>query len=182
MREEAATLQQAIVLVGDAARDHNRVEQFLSDNVIVILVPSLETARILLSPGGVRAAEPSVAPVGGLRIDLAEHRVLWGDRDLPVSEHELAILAILSEKLGRARSFAELAEAEGGRWVGDTDRVHSAIKRLRRKLARAQTGVRIESVRGYGFRLITRPVDRPPPISGASMSLSSARAESINLA
>jgi len=162
--------QQAVVLVGDVARDHQRIEELLSANVIIILVPSLEAAHSFLSlrEGGTQAPSPSIPTVGNLRIDLTEHRVLWGQRELPVSEHELAILAILSEEPGRARTFAELAEAEGGKWLGDTERVHAAIKRIRRKLARTGVEARIESVRGYGFRLVTGLAEPPPTISGGS--------------
>jgi hypothetical protein len=94
--------------------------------------------------------------------------VLLGQRELPVTERELAILARLCEEPGRARSFAELAEPEGRDWLGDTERVHAAIRRLRRKLAEARVQATIESVRGYGFRIVGRSVDPPPVIRGGS--------------
>jgi hypothetical protein len=155
--------QPAVVLVGEAARDYQRVDALLSADVMVILLPSLQTAPSLFAPETTRPPVPSTATVGDLRVDLTGHRVLWGDRELPVSERELAILALLSEDPGRARTFAELAEPEGGKWLGDTDRVRSAIKRLRKKLSIAGADATIESVRGYGFRLVSGD---PPPSLG----------------
>jgi hypothetical protein len=156
--------QSAVVLVGEAARDYRRVDALLSANVMVILLPSLETAQSLFASEAPGPAVPPNVTVDELSVDLTSHRVLWGERELPVSERELAMLALLSEEPGRARTFAELAEPEGGRWLGDTDRVRSAIRRLRRKLSIAGADARIESVRGYGFRLITGADDPPPSL------------------
>jgi DNA-binding winged helix-turn-helix (wHTH) protein len=162
IRQSAIELPQpAVVLVGDAARDHQRIDDLLAVDAIVILVPSLQTVTSLLPGGGSIAPvmAPSGASVGELRVDLTQHRVLWGEHELWVTERELAILALLSEEPGRARTFGELAEPEGDRWLGDTERVRSAVRRLRRKLARAGADARIESVRGYGFRLVNSSVD-----------------------
>lgn len=161
-RQRAIELPQpAVVLVGDAARDHQRVDDLLAADTIVILVPSLQTVTSLLPRGGqiAPAIAPADASVGELHIDLTQHRVLWGEHELPVTERELAILALLSQEPGRARTFAELTEPEGGKWLGDTERVRSAVRRLRRKLARAGADARIESVRGYGFRLVNSSVE-----------------------
>lgn len=172
--DELADAPRAVILIGDAARDHDHVDALLAANAMVILLPSLETMHSVLALRGRRGGDPTpthrTAAAGNLRLDLTEHRVLLGERQLPVSERELAMLATLSEQPGKARTFAELA-AKGGEWFGDVDSVHSAIKRLRRKLARASVEARIESVRGYGFRLVTRSTDPPLGISGGSTSL-----------
>ncbi|BCB80196.1 hypothetical protein Pflav_066060 [Phytohabitans flavus] len=41
----------------------------------------------------------------------------------------------------------------GGAYLGDTSILHSAIKRLRRKLRAAPEGPSVETVRGVGYRL-----------------------------
>lgn len=139
---------------------------------MVILLPSLETLDYLVTPGhapgNAASLSDSSTTVGNLLIDLTEHRVLMGQLELPISERELAILAALCEEPGRARTFAELATATpgDGAWLGDTELVHSAIKRLRRKLAKAGAEAIIESVRGYGFRL--RSLRRPHSDSSAT--------------
>ena len=164
--------QQAVALVGDAARNHRRIDALLSRGVMVILLPSLETLDYLVAPGHVHgnaaSLSDSATTVGNLLIDLTEHRVLMGQLELPISERELAILAALCQEPGRARTFAELATATPGdrAWLGDTELVHSAIKRLRRKLAKAGAEAIIESVRGYGFRL--RSLRRPHSDSSAT--------------
>jgi DNA-binding response OmpR family regulator len=42
-------------------------------------------------------------------------------------------------------------------YLGDDDSVASAVKRLRRRLAGATRAVRVESVRGIGYRLVVDP-------------------------
>ena len=167
---EPADAPRVVVLVGEAARDHDRVDALLSASVTVILIPSLETVSSFKAPGGELRREASAprqgTTVGDLRVDLEQHRVFLGQRQLHVSERELAVLATLCDEAGRARSFADLVEP-GGRWREDTERVHSTVKRLRAKLARARAEATIESVRGYGFRLVGRSMDsQSPNISG----------------
>jgi DNA-binding response OmpR family regulator len=159
--DDLTDAQRAFVLVGEAAKDRDRIDALLSANVMVILLPSLETTNSLLGlgPKGGRAPPPShaAARVGNLQVDLTEHRVLFGQREIPITERELAMLAILCQEPRRARSFAELAEPGGRDWLGDTERVHAAVRRLRKKLAEAGVRARIESVRGYGFRIVGSP-------------------------
>lgn len=145
--------QTAIILVGQAARDHERVDAALTANVVVILIPSLQTASDAMSVERSRATTPRTSAAGNLLIDLTARRVFLGGRELPLTGRELAILAVLTEEPGRARTFAELAGAESGTWSQDKERVRSAVKRLRKKLAGASADARIEPVRGYGFRL-----------------------------
>jgi DNA-binding winged helix-turn-helix (wHTH) protein len=169
--------QQAVALVGDAARNHGRIDALLSGGVMVILLPSLETLDSLVAPGHVpgkaASSSDSATTVGNLLIDLTEHRVQMGQLELRISERELAILAALCKEPGRARTFAELATATpgDGAWLGDTELVHSAVKRLRRKLAKAGAEDIIESVRGYGFRLASpsaHPSSLPTTEAGSS--------------
>jgi hypothetical protein len=144
----------AAALVGEAARDYRRIDALLSANFVVILIPSLQAGRAILLVDEANKSQPGAAGKdAGLCVDLIRHRVLWEGRELRVSEHEFAMLATLSKTPGRACTFEELAEPGGATWLGDTERVHSAIKRLRRKFAAAGVEVSIESIRGYGYRL-----------------------------
>jgi DNA-binding response OmpR family regulator len=60
----------------------------------------------------------------------------------------------LAEEPGRALSFRELlANVWNIGAHGDASIVRAAVKRLRRKLSVAGAEVRIEAVRGVGFRL-----------------------------
>ncbi len=64
------------------------------------------------------------------------------------------MLAALAEYPGRVWGFEELNQKVWGtRFYGGKETIHSAVKRLRRKLARAGADVAVESIRGVGFRL-----------------------------
>lgn len=104
----ASATARVVVLVGDAAHDQPRVATLLSDNIVVILIPSLESEPSP-SEGGVPASQsPSRAIITfeELEVDLTKHRVRWGTRDLQLTERELGLLVTLSTDPGRAPSFA----------------------------------------------------------------------------
>lgn len=95
--------------------------------------------------------------VGDLTIDPVAVRASVGGRVLPLSVKELGVLRVLAARQGqpvdRRRLLTEV-------W-GDPDRFDEAIidqyvSYVRKKLAAAAAGVRIETVRGVGYLL------RPP--------------------
>ena len=93
--------------------------------------------------------------VGDLQVDLRSWRASREGVEIDLTPQELRVLAVLAGDAGRAWSFEDLMQAAWGRpSLGDTSAIRSAIRRLRRKLRRSATIVRIESVRGYGFRLM----------------------------
>lgn len=97
---------------------------------------------------------PEIIRYVHLEIDLGMHLARWRKKPINVSERELSLLAILAGKAGHAFSFRELTtEAWGPKYRVDPPVLHSAMRRLRVKLALAHADVVIESVRGYGFRL-----------------------------
>lgn len=146
-----------VLLVGESCNDQRRIERLLASGVIVMLTRWVRAAGPLLpdAPEAMdEARSHAVISVDELVVDLAQHRVLWGRKELHVSERELSILAILAADPGRACSFAEVGERAGlGPYLGNPDAVRSAVKRLRKKLMRARVPVLIESARGFGFRL-----------------------------
>jgi DNA-binding winged helix-turn-helix (wHTH) protein len=103
------------------------------------------------------ASTPAVAaPIRfqRLEVDLAERRARWDGRELGISERELELLALLASRAGRACTFKELfTRVWGERYRVDPPVVHTAMRRLRRKLEAEGAGVVVESVRGYGFRM-----------------------------
>ena len=97
----------------------------------------------------------STIRAGNLEIDLSGRLARCNERALPLTGHELGILALLIEGVGTAWSFQELhAKVWGAPSHGDKSAVTSAVKRLRKKLAQAGSTRRIESIRGFGFRLV----------------------------
>lgn len=125
MREDVH-LVAAVVLIGEATRDHSRIDELVATGVLVILIPDRGTDQGLFpdAEGPGRAAWSSDSPQGieGLLVDLTQHRAFWGGLELTLSERELAMLASLCADPGRARSFADLAEPGGGQYFGDRER------------------------------------------------------------
>lgn len=92
--------------------------------------------------------------VGDLEIDHDRHVLHCGGTQVGVTSTELEVLRCLSSVVGAVWSHERLHSAV---WhtdsLGDHGVLHSAIKRLRRKLRQVGTRVEIESVRAVGFRL-----------------------------
>lgn len=89
----------------------------------------------------------------GLSLDEVHHFASWQGRPLPLTCRERAILGCLLGDPGRVRSYRELFEhAWGGYYLGDPSLVHSALKRVRRKIRDAGVALTIDAVRGVGFR------------------------------
>ncbi|MBO0713669.1 MAG: response regulator transcription factor [Acidimicrobiales bacterium] len=106
---------------------------------------------LLRRPGGER--QP-VLRTGGLLLDPASRVVKAGDEPVELTPRELAILELLMRRAPEVvtrRSIALQAWPDEADAVGsNTIDVHMA--RLRGKLARGQ--VRVETVRGTGYRLV----------------------------
>ncbi|HEV6952561.1 MAG TPA: winged helix-turn-helix domain-containing protein [Promicromonospora sp.] len=95
--------------------------------------------------------EPLVA--GPLLVDLSAREVTARGRRVYLSAREFDLLATLALEAGRVWSFAELtARVWQLPYLGDSDPVTSAVKRLRKRLAPVRE-VEVESVRGVGYRL-----------------------------
>lgn len=159
-------------LMGGPHHAYGRFRDLLQHGAIVLLVPSVEAAHLMLtdltsngSANGLAASaaqrEDGTSRVADLTMDFEARRVVGRGRELRLSPSEYRILAVLVKGAGRAFSFAELAEGnEATGAVRNTDPLRSAVKRLRRKLGAAGVHVAIESVPGFGFRLVTGSVAR----------------------
>lgn len=93
-----------------------------------------------------------VLRVGDLELDTARHEATAGDRPLPLTPKEFALLRYFMSRSGEVLSQEELLEHV---WDEHADlfsssRVRVAIMGLRRKLGQAQL---IETVVGRGYRL-----------------------------
>ena len=103
-------------------------------------------------------APPTVEPLvaGPLFVDLAGREVIALGRRVYLSAREFDLLATLALEIGRVWSFAELtARVWQLPYLGDSDPVTSAVKRLRKRLAPVRD-VEVASVRGVGYRLKVR--------------------------
>jgi DNA-binding response OmpR family regulator len=104
-------------LVGEAARDQQRISRLLDAGSLILLAPSIEKVAASLPPEVLREAAAEVPhvliTVNNLELDLTERRARWSGQLLDLTE--LNLLACLVEDPGRAWTFSELlARVWGG--------------------------------------------------------------------
>lgn len=142
---------------------------------VVLVASDTASARALLRDVEHPAADPATPAtgpatvptrVGDLRIDRRTREVRWRDRLVELSAREFDLVAALSSEANRVWTFEELTcEVWRTPYLGDSDAVLSAVKRLRRRLAAAGAEVVIRSVRAVGFRLLV--TEDPPALRSA---------------
>jgi two-component system, OmpR family, response regulator len=97
---------------------------------------------------------PTVLEVGDLRLDPAAHRAWRGDKELPLSAKEFALLELFMRRPGTTLSRRTLLE---GAWdmafETRSNVVDVYIRYLRAKIDRPFGRESIETVRGAGYRL-----------------------------
>jgi two-component system response regulator MtrA len=133
-----------------------RLARHVGDRGIVLICPDLPSLRSLLT------AEPHQAVPGPpgepvrpteLVVDVRNHQVVWRGIPLPLTRLESELLIQLATAPVRVWTYERLFGAVwGGAYLGDNSILHSAVKRLRRKL-RDVSGLGVETVRGIGYRL-----------------------------
>ncbi|MCW6007585.1 winged helix-turn-helix domain-containing protein [Micromonospora sp. CPCC 205371] len=151
-----------------------RVVRRLDDCGTVVLCADLSELRAMLFPAESRvpaevAPKTANGPVklGELMIDAAGHLVTWRGEPLGLTRLERDLLGRLASPPIMVWTYEQLFDTVwGGAYLGDTAILHSAVKRLRRKLRAAEGGPVVETVRGVGYRLSFRPAppdQRPGP-------------------
>ena len=140
------------------------VPEYLNLGSVVVIAPDQETLNRWVSeqaPSG----HPSRGPEGGSTVvDMAGRRIISDGATLPLSDLEYRVLSALLSPLGRAISFGELRAVGWGdapELPADVYSVRALVQRLRAKLEVAQAEVRIDAVRGFGFRASQRRADAP---------------------
>ncbi|PWR12120.1 transcriptional regulator [Micromonospora acroterricola] len=159
-----------VVCVSADVSMRERVVRQLDGVGPVLSCADLAELRAMLFPSPPGGSAPAVAPVsppagqeepvswGELVVDRAGHVVTWCGNPLPLSRTERELLALLIGPPLVVWSYEQLfAAVWSGAYLGDTAILHSAVKRLRRKLRALPGGPRVHTVRGVGYRL------DPPP-------------------
>lgn len=153
-----------VVCVSTDVALRERVVRRLDDCGAVVLCADLSELRAMLFPPAAPASSafgPTAGvPVrlGDLVVDTAGHLVTWRDHPLPLTRLERELLARLASPPVAVWTYERLFDTVwGGAYLGDTSILHSAVKRLRRKLRAAEGGPAVETVRGVGYRLATPP-------------------------
>lgn len=139
-----------------------RLARELDGTGVVLMCPDLDTLRSLLAlPGTQQQAappppmpEPGVVAVGELTMDRRAAQVTWRGSPVELTRLERELLDSLATPVGRVWSYERLyRRVWRSAYLGDASVLHSAIKRLRRKLREAGVAVGVETVRGVGYRL-----------------------------
>jgi two-component system alkaline phosphatase synthesis response regulator PhoP len=160
VRSDASLTTIPIIMLTARVEDQDKIvglELGADDYVTKPFNPREVTARVravLRRAQGKKASSRTIR-VGGLRIDLDQHRVEVKDHQVRVTPTEFGLLCALAEHPGHALTRLELIEqGVGYRYDGLERTVDSHIKNLRRKLAKAGADPSlIETVFGVGYRL-----------------------------
>lgn len=155
----AATM---VLCVGATHEQYSAIARSLGSDAEVLAAPDTRTAMTLLRGRGVTGPpHAGVIEHSPLRIDENAREITWAGTPLTLCAREFDLLATLAREWGRVWSFAELTEAVWKRpYIGDSDAVISAVKRLRRRVAETTSEFAVASVRGVGFRLTMREAAR----------------------
>jgi len=97
------------------------------------------------------SAPPEIVQVGGVAIDLGRREVRVDGVPVAFTTKEFDLLEFLAERPGLALSRQQILDGVWGYdWFGDVRTVDVHIAQVRKKVERA---VRIDTVRGVGYRL-----------------------------
>jgi two-component system, OmpR family, response regulator MtrA len=169
-----------VILIARDVADRMRLARLLDGVGVVLICPDIETARwALAAPGPVpvpatveiTAAATTVDTVDTegldgrdvvaldeLVVDRLRQQATWADRDLGLSYLQREVLACLASTPAEVWQYSRLhRQVWQTDYLGDPSGVHSAVKRLRRRLVDAGVDLNVEAVRGVGFRLRGRP-------------------------
>lgn len=150
-----------VVCVGTDVTESVAIARLVSRGVVMV-VADTASARALLDdverhPTDQPDSDPPPVPLrrGDLRIDRRTREVRWRGRVVELSARDFDLLHALSSEPRRVWTFEELTrQVWRTLYLGDSDAVLSAVKRLRRRLAAANVDIAIASVRAVGFRLV----------------------------
>ncbi len=136
-----------------------RVVRQLDGGGVVMMFPDLDVLRAMLNDAGRgEPGDPATAAsvvLGDLVVDAPSRQVSWRGIPLPLTRIECQLIGRLASRPAQVWAYGRLfAAVWGSAYLGDNSILHSAVKRLRGKLRDAAEGLRIETVRGVGYRLV----------------------------
>lgn len=160
LRGEAATRDVAVLMLTARREEHDRIRG-LALGADDYLTKPFSPQELVLRIGAIlrrmKAGGGNVADVlslGPVNIDRAAHRVSVDGQTIDLTPTEYKLLVLLAERRGRVQSRARLLETV---WDAAPDiqtrTVDMHVQRLRSKLG--PSGDMIETVRGFGYRLIS---------------------------
>ena len=137
----------------EAGADDYLAKPFVPRELVLRIKALLRRSSATLSAGLAPALQ-----AGPLSIEPDKERAQVNGQALPLTGAELRILAALASPPGQVVSREQLTRVALGRELSPYDRaLDTHVSHLRRKLGQARDGaaIRIRSVRGAGYRLVT---------------------------
>lgn len=115
----------------------------------------LARVKAVLRRSQKEASLPGELAIGRLRFNFSRYEVFMGSHKLELTPKEYELLKMLATNLGKVFSREQLLEKVWGyEYFGDTRTVDVHIRHLRAKMETdPETAERIETVRGFGYRL-----------------------------
>jgi len=131
------------------------VPEYLNLGSVVVVAPDQDTLRHWVSEQMEQQRPNAESDVASTVVDLAGRRIASDGETLPLSDLEYRVLSALLSPIGRAISYQELRSIGWGdapELPADVYSVRALVQRLRSKLQVADADLRIEAIRGFGFR------------------------------
>jgi two-component system phosphate regulon response regulator PhoB len=158
LRRRDATRAMPIIMLTARGEETDRIEGLESgadDYMVKPFSPGELAARIravLRRTGAVAGADTEVIEVGGVRLDLARHRVTRQGRDVHLGPTEFRLLRVLMENPGRVFGREQILDRVWGRDIHvELRTVDAHVRRLRKALNVAGGADVIRTVRGTGY-------------------------------
>ena len=158
LRRRDATRAMPIIMLTARGEEPDRIEGLESgadDYMVKPFSPGELAARIravLRRAGAVAGADTEVIEVGGVRLDLARHRVTRQGRDIHLGPTEFRLLRVLMENPGRVFGREQILDRVWGRDIHvELRTVDAHVRRLRKALDVSGGADVIRTVRGTGY-------------------------------
>ena len=151
--EQATPAPPVVVCITETAEDRTRLAAMFDGVGVLVMASNAASASDFL---GTLGDPPGPEPIrlARLTVDLAQVAATWADRPLNLTVHELRVLGSLARHPGRVWTYRQLHDEVWDRtYFTGPAAVQSVVKRLRRKLRSAGASLRVEAVRGLGFRI-----------------------------
>ena len=158
MKRVPALARLPVIFISGYGRDETIARALASGAADYIVKPFSPTELVARVQAALRdRGDPETFALGELTIDYGARRVTAAGRDVPLTATEFDLLRALTRNAGRVvTNEALLRQVWGRRGPHDTDRVRTAVKKLRQKLGDdAANPAYVFTHHGVGYRFAT---------------------------
>jgi two-component system phosphate regulon response regulator PhoB len=159
LRSDELTAKLPIIMLTARSEEADKLQSFASgvdDYVTKPFSPRELIARIKALLRRTGAPQDDILEAGGIRLDLAAHRMIIADQSIAIGPTEFRLLEVLMRHPGRVFDRSQLLDRVWGRSSYVEDRtVDVHVLRVRKLLQPHQLQHLVETVRGVGYRFTT---------------------------